>query len=128
MKRSVFHGTELLVALSAGLVCGLLGAGGGLLLLPLLRRRNLSATQCHATMLAITVPLAFVSGLVYLLRGQVTMADLFPYLPGGIAGAVIGSFLLPKIRPLILRLAFSLFLLYSGLRFTGILSLLGVSV
>ena len=118
--------TDPVVGFFAGLVCGLLGAGGGLLLLPVLRRRGLSSAHCHATMLAVTVPLAIVSGAFYLLRGHVALSRLLPYLPGGLAGAVIGSLLLPKIRPRLLRLAFSLFLLYSGLRFTGILSLLGV--
>ena len=126
MKRPILHGTDLFCSLAAGLVCGLLGAGGGLLLLPVLRRRGLSTTQSHATMLAITVPLAIVSGVVYLVQGQVTFSDLLPYLPGGVVGAAVGSLLLPKIRPRFLRLAFSLFLLYSGLRFTGIFDLLGV--
>ncbi len=112
----------------AGLICGLLGAGGGLLLLPVLRRRGLPTTQCHATMLAVTVPLAVLSGAVYLVQGHVAFSNLLPYLPGGAVGAVAGSLLLPKIRPRLLRLAFSLFLLYSGLRFTGILALLGVSL
>lgn len=115
-----------IVVFFAGLICGLLGAGGGLLLLPVLHRRGLSTAHCHATMLAVTVPLAVVSGAFYLLQGHVALFRLLPYLPGGLVGAVVGSLLLPKIRPRLLRLAFSLFLLYSGLRFTGILSLLGV--
>lgn len=128
MKHPVIRATDLACSLAAGLVCGLLGAGGGLLLLPLLRRRGLPTAQCHATMLAITLPLAVVSGVVYLWQGQVAFSDLLPYLPGGVAGAAIGSLLLPKIRPRFLRLAFSLFLLYSGLRFTGIFDLLGVGL
>jgi uncharacterized membrane protein YfcA len=79
-------------------------------------------------MLAVTVPLAVLCGTFYLLRGHVTFSQLLPYLPGGLVGAVAGSFLLPKIRPRLLRLVFSLFLLYSGLRFTGLLGLLGVAV
>ena len=128
MKHWAASVTNLALGLLAGIICGLLGAGGGLLLLPALRRSGLSTTQCHATMLAITIPLAIVSGAVYLLQGQVTFSNLLPYLPGGLVGAVAGSFLLPKIRPRILRLVFSLFLLYSGLRFTGLLGLLGVAV
>ena len=74
----------------AGVVCGLLGAGGGLLLLPVLRRRGLSAAQSHATMLAVTLPLAVYSGVFYLLQGHLSFADLLPYLPGGMVGAVVG--------------------------------------
>jgi uncharacterized membrane protein YfcA len=128
MKRPPVHSTDLACSLAAGLICGLLGAGGGLLLLPLLRRHGLSTTQCHATMLAITLPLAAVSGVAYLWQGQMSFSDLLPYLPGGVAGAAVGSLLLPKISPRFLRLAFSLFLLYSGLKFTGIFDLLGVGV
>jgi len=115
------------VGFAAGLICGLLGAGGGLLLLPVLRRRGLPTAQCHATMLAVTVPLAVLSGAFYLLRGHVALSQLLPYLPGGAVGAVLGSLLLPRIRPRLLRVVFALFLLYSGLRFTGILQWLGVA-
>lgn len=116
------------VGFVAGLICGLLGAGGGLLLLPALRRRGLTTTRCHATMLAVTVPLAVLCGTFYLLQGHVAFSQLLPYLPGGAVGAVVGSFLLPRIRPRLLRMAFALFLLYSGLRFTGLLQLVGVSL
>lgn len=115
-----------LSGLAAGLVCGLLGAGGGLLLLPVLRRRGLPAPRCHATVLAVTVPLAVFSGLVYLLHGHLSPAHLLPYLPGGLAGAAAGCLLLSRMPPRLLRLAFACVLLYSGLRFTGVLALLGV--
>lgn len=120
MKRSNQTLSHWTVGLAAGLVCGLLGAGGGLLLLPALHRRGLSTAQCHATMLAVTVPLAVVSGVFYLLQGHVSFSQLIPYLPGGALGAVAGSFLLPRVRPLLLRAVFALFLLYSGLRFLGL--------
>ncbi|MBR5559009.1 MAG: sulfite exporter TauE/SafE family protein [Oscillospiraceae bacterium] len=126
MNRPPDRFVDLFVGFFAGLLCGLLGAGGGLLLLPVLRHRGLSTAQCHATMLAVTVPLAVVSGAFYLLQGHVSLANLLPYLPGGLVGAAAGSLLLPKIRPRLLRLVFALFLLYSGLRFSGILALLGV--
>ncbi|MBQ8670859.1 MAG: sulfite exporter TauE/SafE family protein, partial [Oscillospiraceae bacterium] len=62
------------------------------------------------------------------LQGHVSFSQLLPYLPGGAVGAVVGSRLLPRIRPRLLRAVFALFLLYSGLRFTGILQWLGVAL
>ena len=108
------------VGFLAGLVCGLLGAGGGMVLLPLLRRRGLAPAQCHATLLAVTVPLALLSGFIYLWQGRLHWADLLPFLPGGLAGAIGGSLLLPRMRPRVLRGLFALFLLWSGLRMMGV--------
>lgn len=113
---------------AAGLVCGLLGSGGGLLLIPVLRRRGLSSSQSHATLLAITVPLAVVSGLFYLQQGRFHWGDLLRYLPGGLAGALAGAFLLPRLRPRLLRGIFACFLLYSGLRISGIIDLMGIGL
>ncbi|MBQ8917190.1 MAG: sulfite exporter TauE/SafE family protein, partial [Oscillospiraceae bacterium] len=88
----------------------------------------LPTAQCHATMLAVTVPLAVLCGAFYLLRGHVAFSQLLPYLPGGAVGAVVGSLLLPRIRPRLLRVVFALFLLYSGLKFTGLLQWMGVAL
>ena len=43
-------------------------------------------------------------------------------------GQKVGSLLLPRIRPRLLRVVFALFLLYSGLKFTGLLQWMGVAL
>ena len=40
----------------------------------------------------------------------------------------VGSLLRPRIRPRLLRVVFALFLLYSGLKFTGLLQWMGVAL
>lgn len=120
MKRTLSAAVGPALGFLAGLVCGLLGAGGGSVLLPLLRRRGLSPPVCHATLLAVTVPLALFSGLLYLWQGRLSPSHLLPFLPGGLAGAAAGSLLLCRLPPLLLRGLFGLFLLWSGLRLVGV--------
>ncbi len=114
------------VGISAGLVCGLLGAGGGLILIPLLRKSNILPSHLHATCMAVMIPLSLLSGWLYIGVGHLSMAEVLPYLPGGILGALLGGFLLPRINSTLLRRIFGLFLIYAGVRQLGLLSLVGL--
>ena len=53
---------------------------------------------------------------IYIRTGKVTFGDSLPYLPAGIAGSVLGSFILPKIPTKILGKIFALFMLWAGIR------------
>ena len=54
--------------------------------------------------------------IMYLYKDYVNLSDSFIYIPTGLIGAVIGSFLLYKIPKKALRIAFSLFMVYAGIR------------
>lgn len=99
-----------------GLLNGLFGAGGGIVAVKALEKEGLTDKSAHATAVLIMVMLSAVSGLFYLQAGYVSFADLLPFLPGGIAGAVFGGWLMPKIPDFWLRKIFSLFILYAAVR------------
>lgn len=99
-----------------GFLNGLLGSGGGMIAVPMLRGLKVEAEACHATSIAIIAPLAIASGLLYLKAGSFAPADALPYLPGGLAGAAFGAWLLPKIKTVWLRRIFGAVILFAAWR------------
>ncbi len=106
----------LLGGLGAGIINGLLGAGGGMVVVPLLSALGVQGKKSHATALMVIVPLSLVSAVLYLAEGRVTLADALPWLPGSLLGAYLGSRLLPKISTGWLKLCFGGLMLWGGLR------------
>ena len=76
---------RFLLSSLGGLVCGvangLLGAGGGMVAVPMLQKSGLSEVKSHATSVAVILPLCLLSAVFYLLRGDVTLGEALPYLP-----------------------------------------------
>ena len=99
-----------------GVVNGLLGAGGGMLAVPLLKNSGIEQKEAHATSIAVILPLSVISAATYLLKGSVTLSDSIPYLLPGAIGAVIGAVLLGKISDKWLRRVFGVFMIWAGIR------------
>ena len=73
-----------LTGAAAGAVNGLFGAGGGMLLLPLLHRlTDLREHEAFACSVCTMLPLSVVSLVVYWLRGGEFLTAALPYLAGG---------------------------------------------
>lgn len=118
MKKKILWKNRFLIigGILSGFVNGLLGAGGGMLAVPTLRRSGLETKESHAGAIAVIMPLSAASGAMYLLGGRMSLADALPYLPGGIIGAVIGAVFLRKIKPSLLRRIFGAFAIWAGVR------------
>ncbi len=102
----------------AGVVNGLFGGGGGMVLVPLLRRWcGLEERKAFATCVAVILPLCLVSAAVYVLRRGVVPALAAPYLLGGLIGGFVGGRLFPRVSADWLRYLFAGFLLYGGVRY-----------
>ncbi len=99
-----------------GLVNGVLGAGGGVIAVPLLKKAGLSQKQCHTNAIAVILPIAIVSSSIYLYKGNVTIPQAGIYMPTGLLGAVLGTFLLKKISPTWLKRIFGGLMIYAGIR------------
>ena len=100
----------------AGVINGLLGAGGGMVAVPLLSALGVRGKKSHATALMVIVPLSLVSAVLYLVQGRVTVMDALPWLPGSLLGAYLGSRLMPKISTGWLKLVFGGLMLWGGIR------------
>ena len=104
-----------LIGFVSGVINGLLGAGGGMIIVPVLKT-ELSAEKAHATAVAVIFPMCLMSSIMYLYSGRVALSDALPFIPYGIIGAVIGTILLTKLNARQLRTIFSLFMIWAGIR------------
>lgn len=102
--------------ISIGIVNGLLGAGGGMIAVPLLKKLGFSQKSAHANAIAIILPITVLSAVLYLVNGYVTLKDAYIYVPTGLLGTVIGTYFLKKISPLWLKRIFGAFMVYAGVR------------
>lgn len=105
-----------LAGLFVGFINGLLGSGGGMAAVPLLERGGLETKKAHACSIAVILPISAISAAVYLWRGDVSLYDVFPYIPGGLLGSFIGTKLITKIPPLMLKRVFAVVALWAGIR------------
>lgn len=101
--------------LPTGFLNGLLGAGGGMVVVPVLEKK-LTTKEAHATSVAIILPLCAVSAVLYLIDGRVTFADAAPFLLWGAVGSAIGTFLLFRLKGKVLRKLFALLILWAAVR------------
>ena len=88
-----------------GLLNGFFGSGGGILAVALLERRGLSPRQAHATSVA-----------VYWMHGSIRLGQGLPFLLPALLGSAVGAWGLKKISAPLLKLLFSLLILYSAIR------------
>ena len=102
--------------IAVGLLNGLLGAGGGMVTVPLLEAMGVKGKQAHATSLAVIVPLSLVSAGVYWARGWVDPGEALAFLPGGLLGALLGAKLLARANTAWVKGGFALLLLWGAAR------------
>jgi uncharacterized membrane protein YfcA len=99
-----------------GSVNGLLGAGGGILCVPILVNQGFERKSAHKNAVAVILPITLVSAISYLVQGHVTLADSIKYIPGGVLGAAVGTFFMSKISVKWLKRIFGVFMVWAGWR------------
>lgn len=102
---------------AAGAANGLFGAGGGMILVPLLTRwAGLEDKKAFATSISIIAPLCLVSIAVYCIQGSMDFMQALPYLIGGFFGGLIGGKLFQRVPAKFLHRALGIIILYGGVR------------
>ncbi|MEA4964308.1 MAG: sulfite exporter TauE/SafE family protein [Oscillospiraceae bacterium] len=102
---------------AAGLVCGLFGAGGGMVLVPLLTGVcGFSGRDAFASALAVMLPVSLVSLTVLQFTGGLPFTASLPYLAGGLVGGFAAGIVYKKIPTALLHKAMGLFILWGGAR------------
>ncbi len=99
-----------------GIVNIILGAGGGMLTVPLYKKLNMSQKEAQINAVATILPITMVSAVIYLMNGDVKLSDAYIYLIPGLIGSVLGTFFIKKISNKSLSIVFSGFMIWAGLR------------
>ena len=99
-----------------GNINSLLGAGGGMIAVPMLKKQGMEQNKAHANAIALIMILTAASAAIYIFTGKVSVSQAIPYIPAGLAGSIIGSFVMPKIPGNRLRRIFAVFMIWAGVR------------
>ena len=117
MRRSIFWGLVLAGA-AAGTVCGLLGAGGGMVLVPLLSRLTpLEENEIFPASVAVILPVCLVCLTVTAVTGSAAWSEALPWLPGSALGGLLAGSFGRKIPVKWLHRVLGIFILWGGIRY-----------
>ena len=106
-----------LAGFAAGAVNGLFGAGGGMLLVPLLSSTGeYTETEVFSSSIVIILPICIIS---LIINGQdgLYLAHALPYLIGSIPGGLLAGSLGQKIPVVWLHRFLGVLILYGGVRY-----------
>ena len=107
----------LLAGLAAGFVNGFFGAGGGMVLVPLLIWLvGLPDKLAFSSAISIILPLCVVSLVIYGRHDMLPLSDALPYLLGGAGGGVLARRWCQKVPAKWLHLALGALILLGGVR------------
>ncbi len=100
-----------------GFVNGLFGAGGGMLMVPLLTRFcAVEDKEAFATSLCIVLPISLVSLVVYAMGGNLELQNAIPYLLGGSLGGIAAGLSYRKVSAGFLHKVLAVVILFGGIR------------
>lgn len=105
----------IITGLITGAVTGILGSGGGMILLPMLRR--ILASSPHSLFpisLSVMLPICLASLLQSLSENALDFTELLPYLIGSLIGGIFASCIRGHIPIVWLHRLFGLILLWGG--------------
>ncbi len=101
----------------AGILNGVFGSGGGVIVVPMLKKIGVEIKKSHATSVAIILFMSIVSVIIYAVKGVgVDYSTLVILVIAGIFGALIGVKLFEKINSDVLRRIFGLIIIISAIR------------
>ncbi|HOP80409.1 MAG TPA: sulfite exporter TauE/SafE family protein [Armatimonadota bacterium] len=107
----------VIIGISAGLLSGLLGVGGGVILIPaMIYILNLPQVQAHGTSLGVILFIALFALVPYTSEGQINWLIALGLAIGGVTGAPVGAVIAHRLTAARLRSFFGVFLLLVGIR------------
>lgn len=117
MRQRKYRGFLLAGAL-AGAVNGLLGAGGGMVLVPLLTSLTpLKDESVFPASVTIILPICLVSLAVTAMTGDIPWSEALPWLPGSAAGGFLAGYWGKTIPVKWLHRGLGLLIIWGGIRY-----------
>lgn len=108
----------ILAGMGAGAVNGLFGAGGGMVLVPLLSAlTDLKENEIFSSSVAIILPMCIVTIFTTALTGTVAWKDALPYLPGSALGGLLAVRFGKAIPTIWLHRGLGILILWGGIRY-----------
>ena len=99
-----------------GIVNVVLGAGGGMLTVPLYKKMGMEQKDAQINAVATILPITIISAIIYLINGNVKISDTYIYLIPGLLGSALGTFVIKKTSNKLLTFFFGIFMIWAGLR------------
>ena len=108
----------LLSGIGAGIVNGLFGAGGGMILVPLLTKLTpLEEEEIFPASISIILPICLVSLSISAIRTPLPFPQAVPYLLGSAAGGILAGLFGKRIPVQWLHRVLGLLILWGGIRY-----------
>lgn len=101
--------------LLVGFINGFMGAGGGMILVPILTLLlKMNSRVAHSTAVFVIAPICLVSGITYIIKGVVDWNILLPVAIGTLVGGIVGTFLLKKLKSDVINIIFWCVMIFAG--------------
>ena len=111
-----------MIGIVAGLISGLFGAGGGMILVPAFSIINKKdEKKARATSLCCMLAMVIASSFFYYKNNYINWNSGLLCAIGGIFGGYIGAIILKKVPDYILKILFTIFILYYAYRMLFVL-------
>ncbi|HEY6629695.1 MAG TPA: sulfite exporter TauE/SafE family protein [Acidimicrobiia bacterium] len=105
-----------LIGLTAGLLSGGFGIGGGIVMVPLLVAVGLDRHRATATSLAAIVPIAIAGAITFSVSGEMNLELGIFIGVGGVVGSILGASLMNRMSARSLTVVFGVILLLAAVR------------
>ena len=108
---------KVVIGILAGIISGLFSTGGGMILLPaFIYLLNLEDTKARGTSVFCILPMVVTSSFFYYKGNFIDWKIAVLCAIGGAVGGYIGAKLLKKLPEKVLKIAFSIFLIYASFK------------
>lgn len=102
--------------MAAGILSGLLGVGGGIVLVPMLVAAGVDQHRAHATSLLAILVISAAGATRFGISGEVDWLVGIAVAVGAVLGSTLGSKVMGRVSPEMLRVVFVVLLVIAGLR------------
>ncbi len=107
--------SDIIAGIVSALIASMGLGGGGVYIMYLTLVKGTDQLGAQGINLLFFIPCSVVALIVYSKSKMIKFKSVLPMILGGISGALIGNFILPKIPQSILRIIFAIFLIVMGL-------------
>lgn len=108
---------KIIIGIVAGLISGIFSTGGGMILVPsFIYILKMDEVKSRATSITCILPMVIATYFLYAKNNYLDYKVGVYSAIGGIIGAIIGTKALNKIPEYILKISFTIFLIYMGVK------------